>query len=84
MPEEYLTVTAARLTMGISEGKIASMIKSGELPTIPNPRNKASKLIPKTAVDQWIERASVVPPPQRKKRTEDADEGKKKKRPAAA
>lgn len=78
MPEEYLTVTAARRAMGISEGKIASMIKSGELPTIPNPRNKASKLIPKSAVDQWIERASVVPPTQRKKKTEDEDEGDKK------
>jgi excisionase family DNA binding protein len=61
--EQYLTVTEARQLMQVSENKIASMIKSGELPAIPNPRNKSSKLIPRSAVDAWLEKASVRPPP---------------------
>lgn len=66
-PEEYLTVTEARKLMQVSENKMASMIKSGELPTIPNPRNRSSKLIPRSAVDTWLEQAAVRPPSIRKK-----------------
>jgi excisionase family DNA binding protein len=60
--EEYLTVTEAREKMQISQNKIARMIATGELPTIPNPRNKASKLIPLSAVENWLKQASVRPP----------------------
>ena len=86
MAEQYLTVTAARQRMGVSEGKIASMIRNGELPTIPNPRNRSSKLIPQSAVDKWLEAASVVPPVQRKKRAEEQREqesGREEQAPAA-
>ena len=80
--EEYLTVTEARKLMLVSENKIASMIKSGELPTIPNPRNKSSKLIPRSAVDAWLEQAAVRPPSIRNK-PQTADTGDQTQRPAA-
>ena len=79
--EQYLTVTEARQLMQVSENKIASMIKSGELPAIPNPRNKSSKLIPRSAVDAWLEKASVRPPSIRKHPSEESESNKE--RPAA-
>ena len=61
MASEYMTVTQARKAMQISEGKIASMIRNGELTTIPNPRNKSSKLIPRQEVAEWVKKFSYRP-----------------------
>lgn len=74
MPEEYLTVKNARLKMQVSENKIAGMLASGELPWIPNPRHKTSKLIPVSAIEAWLRRASVSPPIERGKKKQEQEE----------
>jgi excisionase family DNA binding protein len=71
MASEYMTVTQARKAMQISEGKIASMIRNGELTTIPNPRNKSSKLIPRQEVAEWVKKFSIAPPAERRRGQEE-------------
>lgn len=49
---KYITVGEARELLGVSEPKIAAMIKAGELPWVPNPLDKRSKLLDRAAVEQ--------------------------------
>ena len=60
-PETYVTASEARQLLDVSRGKLAAMIKSGELPTYPDPRNKLVKLVKRSDIDAWLARA-VRPP----------------------
>ena len=71
--EEYVTASEARQLLNVSRGKLAAMIKSGELPTYPDPRNKLVKLVRKSDIDSWLARA-VRPP--RKHRARGSELGK--------
>jgi excisionase family DNA binding protein len=84
-PETFLTTTQARERMGVSKGKMTSMIKDKEILTYPDPRNKRVKLIKQSDVDAWLARA-VRPPTTYRKREETPtgqEEGANKDRPAA-
>lgn len=59
--EEYVTATQALALLQVSKSKLAAMIKSGELPTYPNPRHKQVKLIKKADIDAWLSRAPRLP-----------------------
>jgi excisionase family DNA binding protein len=59
--EEYVTATQALALLQVSKSKLAAMIKSGELPTYPNPRHKQVKLIKKADIDTWLSRAPQLP-----------------------
>jgi excisionase family DNA binding protein len=59
--EEYVTATQALALLQVSKSKLAAMIKSGELPTYPNPRHKQVKLIKKADIDAWLSRAPQLP-----------------------
>lgn len=70
--EQYLTVREARERMGISENTIAKMIREGELSWVPNARHKGSKLIPLSAVEEWLKKPGR--PIERKKAGEPVEE----------
>jgi excisionase family DNA binding protein len=65
MPEEYITATEARLMMGVTESKMTALLKSGEIPYKQSLRDKRIKLLKRTDVEAWIERAG--PPPKSEK-----------------
>ena len=72
--EEYVTASEARQLLDVSRGKLAAMIKSGELPTYPDPRNKLVKLVKKSDIDAWLARA-VRPPRKHRTRGSEPMEG---------
>lgn len=55
---ELVTTKQAMKIMGIGSGKMAELIRTGELPTYPDARNKKAKLIARTDIDVWLRRAS--------------------------
>jgi hypothetical protein len=57
---EYVTAAEALELLEVSEGKLTAMLKSGELPWRPNPRNKRVKLIKRSDIEAWLANA---PPP---------------------
>ncbi len=57
---EYVTAADALELLEVSEGKLTTMLKSGELPWRPNPRNKRAKLIKRSDIEAWLANA---PPP---------------------
>lgn len=72
--EEYVTASEARQLLDVSRGKLAAMIKSGELPTYPDPRNKLVKLVKKSDIEAWLARA-VRPPKKHQARGSEPMEG---------
>lgn len=61
MPEEYITATEARQLMGVTESKMTALLRDGEIPYKVSLRDKRVKLLKRTDVEAWIERAG--PPP---------------------
>ncbi len=59
--ETYVTATEAREILQVSKGKLTAMIKSGEMPTYPDPRHKQAKLIKMSDITAWL--AKAVRPP---------------------
>jgi Uma2 family endonuclease len=59
-PSEYVTAAEALELLEVSEGKLTAMLKSGELPWRPNPRNKRAKLIKRSDIQAWL---AIAPPP---------------------
>ena len=55
---ELVTTKQAMKIMGIGSGKMAQLIRTGELPAYPDARNKKAKLITRTDIDVWLRRAS--------------------------
>lgn len=54
MPEssEFMTVTEARLYLGVSKGKMAEWLADGTLPWVESPYNKRAKLIRREDVER--------------------------------
>ncbi len=54
MPElpEYLTVTEARVMLGVSKGKMAEWLADGTLEWVESPYNKRAKLIRREDVER--------------------------------
>ncbi len=55
---ELVTTKQAMKIMGIGSGKMAQVIRTGELPSYPDARNRKAKLIARTDIDAWLRRAS--------------------------
>jgi hypothetical protein len=58
-PSEYVSVAEARHILGVSEPKIAQMIRDGLLPWEPNPVDKRGKIIKREVVEAI---AAKLPP----------------------
>ena len=56
---EYVTAGEALALLDVSEGKLTSMLKNGELAWRPNPRNKRAKLIKRADIDAWLANAPI-------------------------
>lgn len=54
MPEssEFMTVTEARMYLGVSKGKMAAWIADGTLPWVESPYNKRVKLVRRDDVER--------------------------------
>lgn len=63
--DTYVTATEARALMQVSKGKLTAMIKSGEIPTYPDPRHKQAKLIKMSDINAWLAKAVRPPRPHR-------------------
>ena len=59
--DEYLTVSEARALMKVSDGKMTSLLQRGELPYIQSSWDRRIKLIKRSDVEAWIERAGPRP-----------------------
>ena len=64
---ELVTTKQAMKIMGIGSGKMAQLIRTGELPSYPDARNRKAKLITRMDIDAWLRRAS--PPGTYQRRT---------------
>lgn len=51
MPDDYITVAQAREMLGVSRVKIAAMIKSGAIVTVPDPFDARVKLVKRADVE---------------------------------
>lgn len=69
---EYVTATEAKELLGVSEYKMTAMLKSGEMPWYPDPRNKRAKLIKRSDIEEWLAKA-VRPRTQWQRRKEAAE-----------
>jgi hypothetical protein len=49
---EYMTATEARLTLGVTKTKLASLIRDGDLPVVESPLNKRVKLVRRADVER--------------------------------
>lgn len=49
---EYMTVTEARLYLGVSKGKMAGWLADGTLKSVQSPYNKRAKLIRRDDVER--------------------------------
>src|SRR5215469_784680 len=56
---EYMTAAEALELLEVSEGKLTRMLKSGELPWRPNPRNQRVKLIKRADIEAWLAAAPL-------------------------
>lgn len=63
--DTYVTATEARELLQVSKGKLTAMIKSGEIPTYPDPRHKQAKLIKMSDINEWLAKAVRPPRPHR-------------------
>ncbi len=71
---EYVTATEAKALLGVSEYKMTAMLKSGEMPWYPDPRNKRAKLIKRSDIEAWLAKA-VRPRTQWQRRKEAPEAG---------
>ncbi len=55
--EEYVTATEATHLLDVSKVKMAKLLRSGEIPHIPDPRNERAKLIKRSDIDAWLAKA---------------------------
>ena len=55
--EEYVTATEATHLLDVSKVKMAKLLRSGEIPHIPDPRNERAKLIKRSDIDAWVAKA---------------------------
>jgi excisionase family DNA binding protein len=60
---EYVTAKEALELLEVSEGKLTSMLKNGELAWRVHPRNKKQKRIKRSDIEAWL---ADAPPPFRK------------------
>lgn len=60
--DEYVTATEALELLQVSKGKLTAMLKDGELPYYPNPRDKKSKLLKRSDIEAWL---ATAPPPKK-------------------
>jgi excisionase family DNA binding protein len=51
---EYVTATEAMRLLDVSKGKMAKLIKTGEMPYISDPRNERAKLIKRADINAWL------------------------------
>ena len=54
---EYVTATEATQILDVSKGKMAKLLRKGELPFTLDPRNEKAKLIKRTDLDAWLAKA---------------------------
>jgi excisionase family DNA binding protein len=54
---EYVTATEATRLLDVSKVKMAKLLRSGEIPYIPDPRNQRAKLIKRCDIDAWLAKA---------------------------
>ncbi len=55
--EEYVTATEATHLLDVSKAKMAKLLRSGEIPHIPDPRNERAKLVKRSDIDAWVTKA---------------------------
>lgn len=55
--EEYVTATEATHLLDVSKVKMTKLLRSGEIPHIPDPRNERAKLIKRSDIDAWLAKA---------------------------
>ena len=65
--EEYVTATEATHLLDVSKVKMAKLLRSGEIPHIPDPRNERAKLIKRSDIDAWIAKAPRPKVPHRRR-----------------
>ena len=80
--DEYITATEATKLLGISQNKMAEMLKTGVLVWQPDPFNKRAKLIKRADVETLL--ANAPRRPRSKRRHQQQQEGVQTKRRAAA
>jgi excisionase family DNA binding protein len=65
--EEYVTATEATHLLDVSKVKMAKLLRSGEIPYIPDPRNERAKLIKRSDIDAWLAKAPRPRVPHRRR-----------------
>jgi excisionase family DNA binding protein len=65
--EEYVTATEATHLLEVSKVKMAKLLRSGEIPYIPDPRNERAKLIKRSDIDAWLAKAPRPRVPHRRR-----------------
>ncbi len=51
---QYVTATEAMRLLDVSKGKMAKLLKTGEIPYTIDPRNERAKLIKRSDIDIWL------------------------------
>ena len=64
---EYVTATEAARLLDVSKTKMAKLLRSGEIPYIPDPRNELAKLIKRSDIDAWLAKAPRPRVPHRRR-----------------
>jgi len=72
--EEYVTATEATHLLDVSKVKMAKLLRSGEIPYIPDPRNERAKLIKRSDIDTWLAKAPRPRVPHRRREQPQATE----------
>ncbi len=54
---EYVTATQATQIIDVSKGKMAKLLRNGDIPFFPDPRNERAKLIMRRDLDLWLAKA---------------------------
>lgn len=59
--DEYMTVTEARILLRVSKGKMAKLIREGDLPTEDDPLDERVKLVKRSDVEALMKRNPLRP-----------------------
>jgi excisionase family DNA binding protein len=54
---EYVTTTEAIQMLDVSKGKMAKLIRTGQIPYTSDPRNERAKLIKRSDIEAWLAKA---------------------------
>lgn len=73
--DEYITATEATKLLGISQNKMAEMLRDGVLVWIPDPFNRRAKLIKRGDVEALLARAPRKPRSRRRHQPEQLSRG---------